>query len=86
MGTAHAAYRNTVDAICDWIEQALTWARGVSALFFGFDLNDGFGIRQRGAQVYEQVDSPALGPHGRQVQHCAADKLLELLERFALRV
>ncbi|CAK0903824.1 unnamed protein product [Prorocentrum cordatum] len=79
-------YRATVDAICDWVEKTITRARGRSALFFGFDLNDGFGLRQRGPQIFEQVDPAALGPYGRQLQHYAADRKPEPLGRFTLGV
>eukprot|EP00959_Pyramimonas_sp_CCMP1952_P245816 5137617-Pyramimonas_sp.AAC.1 len=62
----HHAYRATVDAMVEWVEKVLTWARGRSALFFGFDLNDGLGLRYQGHQAYQTVTSDALGPHGHQ--------------------
>eukprot|EP00959_Pyramimonas_sp_CCMP1952_P421189 8823292-Pyramimonas_sp.AAC.1 len=71
--------------MCSWLEKTFTWARARSSVFWGFDLNDSLGLRRQPGGVFEHLQSRALDHFGRSEQRFAGDRVLEILEIYALR-
>ena len=81
---SHKRYQHTVDTMCSWMEQVLNWTPRRASLFWGFDLSDSLGWRRKsGGQVL--VVSRSLGKYCNAEQHYASDRVLEVMEKYAIR-